>query len=91
LIIARLKEFLLPNVERKFSEVSVMEVNCASFAINYETLPTKSLIIQTALLHKTKAGNEIFNHRNDGGRRRSNYKLYAIHAMRNAFEESRRP
>jgi hypothetical protein len=61
--------------------------NYASFIIiiNYETLPTESLIIQTKLLDKAKAGNGIFNHRNDAERRRKKYKLHAIHTTEEWF------
>jgi hypothetical protein len=57
----------------------------ASFILNYETLPKESLIIEIALLHKTKTGNEISNHINDGERRKNKYNLHAIHATEEIF------
>jgi hypothetical protein len=56
-----------------------------SFILNYETLPKESLIIQIALLHKTKTGNEIFNHINDDERRKNKFNLHAIHATEEYF------
>jgi hypothetical protein len=52
----------------------------ASFILNCETLIKECLIIQIALLHKTKAGNGVFNHINYGERRKNKYKLHALHA-----------
>jgi hypothetical protein len=84
------RKVLIAECKKKtfsFSKAPEMWVNflCASFIFNYETLPKESLIIQTALLHKTKAGNEIFNHTNDSEGRRGKYKLHAIHATEECF------